>query len=985
MAGRRLSHYEISDEISRGGMGIVYRARDTKLKREVAVKVLPPELVADPDRKRRFVQEAQAAAALSHSNIAVIYEIDESDGVDFIVMELIDGVELSDLLHEGPLPVERALEIGMDVAKGLATAHEHGVVHRDLKPANILIGKDDQAKIIDFGLAKLVEPLIPADNDVETATRPRTRDGQLLGTVAYMSPEQASGATVDHRSDIFSFGVVLYEILTGKHAFEGPTGVETLHAVLRDPAPRLADADSDLQQFLDKCLAKDPAERYQSMNDLLAGLLEVREGIEGGTRKVGVGGSASKRRWSLAAALGIVVATVLGWSLLSRDRPPPGVGASGRPAIAVMYFENLSGEEEVGWLSQGLPNMLITDLAQTPGLDVVTSERIHEILDEMGQENLETINKGLVPEIARRAGAGAVVVGSIFKLGDDVRIDVQVHDVGQGRVLSAESFQGQDVFPLVDELTGHIRTSLDLTDRPAGRPIAEVTTTSLEAYQLYSEGLEASRNSRFVDARKPLEEAVKIDPSFAMAYFELSYIVGRMGETGLSEQYRDRVLEHLDRLSARQQLLVQAEYLRLEGELEKSVDLLETLIARYPDEEEAYIGLARAYDALNRPERQLAIERGVQALPHAGRLRNLYGYYLLDAGRYQEAIREFETYVRLNPDEPNPYDSLAEAYLISGQPDKALEKYARALEFDPNFSHDGRAWAFAMLGRYDEALAERAEITNPEFGGTTLTFMDAFILSRVGRYREAEKRLQRGIEVSVSLENVGMQAAHELLSALISIEKESYPATLESASRAYELLPQVYMRLRTRTVFAEVAYLLAGAAEARAGNLETGRAHLDFQRELYDSGSPVESWFYHTLAGEIALATGDLAAAESHFSAGEPQFKVPFSLAGGSPAGLAANLFSNNLPFRDGLARVMTAQGDLPGAIEFYRKLNRRGISNKWTAMLEPRYVLELARLLNEAGDKEGALAEYERFLELWKNADEGLPELAEARAYVAR
>ena len=241
MLGRTLSHYKVLEEISRGGMGIVYKAMDMKLNREVALKVLPRELVSDPERKRRFVQEAQAAAALKHPNIGVVYEIDDEDGVDFIAMELIEGEALADVVKRGALPVERVLHIGVQVIEGLAHAHEGGIVHRDVKPGNILMDKNGHIKIIDFGLAKLLEPAksADADSDIETAIRAQTQAGQVMGTVAYMSPEQARAQNVDHRSDIFSFGVVLFELLTGKLPFQGASGVETLNMILKDPAPPL--------------------------------------------------------------------------------------------------------------------------------------------------------------------------------------------------------------------------------------------------------------------------------------------------------------------------------------------------------------------------------------------------------------------------------------------------------------------------------------------------------------------------------------------------------------------------------------------------------------------------------------------------------------------------------------------------------------------------------------------------------------------------
>ncbi len=277
LIGQQLSHYKVLSVVSRGGMGIVYRALDVKLNREVAIKVLPTELTENEERKRRFVQEAQAAAALEHPHIAVIYEIDDAEGVTFIAMELIRGEQLGDLLAKEELTVARALEIAIEIAEGLARAHEKGIVHRDLKPANIMITYDGHVKIIDFGLAKLMEQPTEADSNVMTAIQGRTASGVVMGTTSYMSPEQARGLKVDHRSDIFSFGIVLYEILTGSTPFKEPSGAETLNAIINTPAPPLDDSVDvalapQLQRVLDGCLAKDASDRYPEMKALLSDL-----------------------------------------------------------------------------------------------------------------------------------------------------------------------------------------------------------------------------------------------------------------------------------------------------------------------------------------------------------------------------------------------------------------------------------------------------------------------------------------------------------------------------------------------------------------------------------------------------------------------------------------------------------------------------------------------------------------------------------------
>ena len=328
MADRILSHYRVFEELSRGGMGIVYRAVDKKLDREVALKVLPPELVADPERKRRFVQEAKAAAALHHPPIATIFEIDEVEDTTFIAMELIRGQKLSELVHGEPLPLSRALELATEIVEGLSCAHEKGIVHRDLKPPNIMLTEDGHAKIIDFGLAKLTEPLGSADSLEDTALR-QTESGKILGTVSYMSPEQARGKTLDHRSDIFSFGIVLYEMATGRLPFHGPSGVETLNAILKEPVPPLEidaasqerDVFAELERVIRRCLAKNPEERYQTTKDLLSELRRVRRDSDTSiSASVVPAASPRPRPWWIATAIaGVLGLAVFLYFTRSRD------------------------------------------------------------------------------------------------------------------------------------------------------------------------------------------------------------------------------------------------------------------------------------------------------------------------------------------------------------------------------------------------------------------------------------------------------------------------------------------------------------------------------------------------------------------------------------------------------------------------------------------------------------------------------------------
>src|SRR3990172_8418010 len=338
--GRSLSHYKVLEELSRGGMGIVYRALDVKLEREVAVKVLPPELVRDEERKRRFLQEARAAASLKHPNSAVIHEVDEVDGVTFLVMELIEGEKLSDRLARERLPFSRALALAVEVADGLSRAHERGIVHRDLKPGNIMVTEDGLAKIIDFGLAKLIEPLHDLHektSELETAAKVETRAGQVMGTLAYMSPEQARGRKIDHRSDLFSLGVVLYEMLTGAAPFTATSAAELPHAIIHhSPKPLGASLHAptapEIQRIVNKCLAKDPGDRYQNARDLFIDLRDVKRDSESHpsiTTTVSAPLARGKRFDGrlLVAVAGALVLAALGLLLLPRpsDSPLPRV------------------------------------------------------------------------------------------------------------------------------------------------------------------------------------------------------------------------------------------------------------------------------------------------------------------------------------------------------------------------------------------------------------------------------------------------------------------------------------------------------------------------------------------------------------------------------------------------------------------------------------------------------------------------------------
>lgn len=1075
MIGRTISHYQIVERIGGGGMGVVYAADDTRLGRQVALKFLPRELSADPQAVERFQREARAASSLNHPHICTIHDIgttESPEGVQhYIVMEMLDGQNLKRQIDAKPLPIADVLELGIQIADALGAAHAKGIVHRDVKPANVFVTRQGHAKVLDFGLAKLDTVVVAPGADREgaqspTATmasaEPLTSPGVAVGTIEYMSPEQARGEEVDARTDLYSLGLVLYEMATGQQAFSGRTSALVFDAILhRLPAAPVRlnpQIPVDLERIINRAVEKDRRMRYQTASDLAADLRRVRRQIESGAaatadtspvepsrphasahkpkRSVrpksgkaapvpstqpmspmpvetasaessvnpgahpsgataralssGAGPAAdgsvhTVRRFALLSAAALLaLAAVAGLSYFIGSRSvPAGIGASGRPSVAVATFESPGGEQETRWLTAGLPGMLVTGLGQTPGLDVVGSQRIDEILKDLGVPEGGRIDPSRVLDVGRRAGAGAMVVGNIFKVGSELRIDVQLQDVASGRVLGAHSVRGADAFALADDLTGRILTSLNVSSADGTRRVAEVTSTSTEAYRLYSEGVRAGRLLRRPEARKLLEAAVAIDDTFAAAWLELGSVAGGLDDRATEARCRQKVIEHIDRLTERQRWLFEASEAARTAQEDQAIELLEKLLARYPDEEKAYSSLASTYDGKGDSAKSIATaERGVKALPRAGSLRNTYGYMLLYNGRYPEALREFEAYADLEPNEPNPYDSQAEVYLIMSQPDRALDRYARVLQIDPSFTnaHLGRTWAFGMMGQFDQALEElvHAEKTlAPQVSPTAdLDLLAALVLTRAGRYQEAAKRAARGVADAEKFQDHGSRAHIEFARGLLDIERGNLSGALQAAKRVEDARSQLPPGLAQN--WTVPLSLLAGIAEARAGRLDDARATLKRLQSAADTRRSWENWSAGTLEGEILLAAGDLASAERAFASADPPLKMWFSMGGPS-----TSLTRNSFPFRDGAARVLLARGNVDGAIDAYRRLLTLDLGQKWTAILEPRLVLQLARVLERKSDRAAARQQYERFLDLWKRADADLPELAEARQKV--
>jgi tetratricopeptide (TPR) repeat protein/TolB-like protein len=972
--GDRLGRYEVIALVGSGGMGEVYRARDPNLGREVGVKVLRRGEVTS-EQLRRFEREARAAGALNHSNILAVYDIGMANGVPYVVSELLEGQTLRADLGGAPLPIERALDVALQIAAGLTAAHDKGIVHRDLKPENLFVTREGLVKILDFGLAKHTAPAVAG-----THRGSLTEHGLVIGTLGYMAPEQILGADTDARADVFAFGALLYELLTGERAFAGGSIVDTMNAILTAQPRMPATLPAAITAVVSRCLEKDPALRFQSMRDVSAAL--GKWGRESWSPALPATPDLVSWRWLAAAAAFVAV---IGAAVSFRaDRGAPGPGASGRPAIAVLPLDDRSTDPSLAWLSDGASRMLVTALAQTPGLDVIGSERLQASFTELGRDPSD---RSTHLEVARHAGAGAILVGTLFRVGNDIRLDVQVQAVDTGRIVAARTEQGADLFAVVDNMAAHVRTALDVGNRPAGRPLRDVTTTSIDAYELYIKGQRARHNNRFGDARTFFVEALRVDPAFTLARAQLVEILDRLGENAAALAEQRVVRSQLHRLPERQRLLAEAVQVTDDNPA-RAIELLERLLAQYPDEDEAYDSIVHAYSHTRDPaywKKALAfMERWARAIPGpgSGHFHNHRGYAYIEHGLFTEAEREFRAYIRVSPDEANAYDSLAELFVMTGRPAQAVEHYDQALRLNPLFgwSHFGRSYALAMQGHYANAftgLATLRELGPRASVPPAVTRMvEALLYSRVGRYRAAAADLDAARRIARQQNDHALESSIELFEATFALERGELERSIGHAGRAALLggdSPDIMSVRRSA-----LAHLIAAVAEIRAGRPAGARRRASLLAALNNNGDPIQTSGQQRLAGELALVDGRFDDAEASFRASEHRIDSSFSI---YPVLV---MLVNNAPFRDGLARATAGRGDIAGAIELYRKLNQPGATSTWPSVIEPRFVLAVARLAEKGGDAKTAAAESKRFLDLWSAADQSAPELAEARAATA-
>lgn len=822
--GKRLGHYEVTGVLGTGGMGEVYRARDLTLHREVAIKILPAHVAGSQKALGRFEKEAVVLAQLSHPNILAIHDFGDFDGTTLAVMELLEGESLRSRMEKGAVPVRQAMVIASSVAEGLAAAHSKGVIHRDLKPENIFLTSDGQVKILDFGLARMDWTQFSGET---TFTFPLETDPKgIRGTVGYMAPEQLQGKHVDARTDIFSLGCVLYELLTERRAFSKATPAETLSAILNEHPPDFIDSGriipAEAEDVTNHCLEKDPNRRYQSARDLALHLKTITSSID--LPGLELPGRLRRRNfWSWVAGsvivLLIALTAFLMWQMESTARLQ-----SGRPSVAVMYFENHTGDPAFDWLRTALPNMLVTDLSQSTQIEVLSTDRLYHILEGMGKAEDETNSFEVIQQLAKKARVNTVVLGSLLKAGDVFRLDTRLQDAVSGRILATERVEGNgepSLFQMVDETTKRIKTTLEISaanDSSSDRQIREVTTSSVLAYRHYMEGDRLHIEGKESDAIPLLEEALKADPQFAMAAAKLSAVHFNLGHPKESYEYAAKAIELADRLPAQERYYVEGRFYSLKTKtLGQAIEAYQRAINLYPT--------------------------------HTSVRHNLANLYF-EMERFDEATAHYEELVRRGSEFAGTFANLALCYAALGKVDEGVTLLRGYLDEHPDH---GGAWAFLgdfllRAGKLDDSAEalQKAELLAPG----TLSIHQSWM--RFALVRSDWVRARHHIEVIFANESPHWQFEGHLQSAILAL----YQGDLEEALKRCRL---------ASSVFADQGPLAARALVTEAViNFQTGNfreaARLAEQAQVAASEFPEGQTALFLLALSKA-GTGDMAAA----------------------------------------------------------------------------------------------------------------------------
>ncbi len=927
LVGKTISHYKIVELLGSGGMGVVYRAEDTRLERTVALKFLPPELTRDEETRERFLREARAASAMEHNNICAIHEIDQTEDEHiFIVMAHYQGETLKEKIKSGPMRIKEAIDLAIQIAMGLDQAHHRAIVHRDIKPGNIFVTGDGTVKILDFGLAKV------------SGQSELTVDGAFLGTASYMSPEQGGRGLVDHRTDIWSLGVILYEMIAGQHPFRSHYEQATLYSIINEePEPVTGLRDGvpvELEQILTRAMAKDPGERYQHAGEMIADMQSLRKCLiaKSNLRPAGSMGG-SRKRWMSSPILWIVGAVIVGLAAgLIFYHPEESISFSQRDWILITDFKNLTGEEI---FDRSLNTALTVSIQQSQYVNVFPRSRVRETLKRMKREEADTLDEKLGSEVALREGLKAMVVPSISSIGDIYHLSAEIVDPSSRVSLRTEKVRAEgreEVLSALDELARKIREDLgeslpSISNRNVFLPRA--TTSSLEALKYFTDGSISWGKGKHMEAAALWHKAIEKDSTFAWAHASLGVYYYWRDDRPRGESHFARALNLLDHVTEREKLWIQSMVESYRGNREKSLQILKIYVEQYPDSREAWFNMGIDYRWL---------------------------------GQFDKALESYRKVLELDPDMARAYINISTCYSLMHRYEEAVANYQRGFELQPEEITSGTinhefGFAYVELGEFGKAeKIFRRMFSEDDWkkarGHRSLALLNMYR----GKYSDAIANLKEAILLN--------RAADQKLSEL---RDHLYLAV---AYKTKGMLDQADEQLRVMDQMGEEIYLapywlmILRKVYARMGDtVKTARMAESVSKKMNEQNR-LDRAALKLLQGELELARGNHDRALSLFE-------------------MAYKLREDNYAL-ESLANGYLISGQPDRAAEKHEEL----IGNKSLGWEAQQYWImahqRLGRIYLEEERIEKAIEYYDTFLDIWREGDRDLPALVRVKKRLA-